>query len=139
MAFFSLAGRGDFKSSINIEIDLTKDPFYNEIKVRDKIFAFIFLVLFPVFSPAAVLKITVDAAIHPVTSQYIRGAIDRADREQASLIIMVLNTPEGRVFVHGEFWQAEADAPVPKGSPIKVIQVLTHLKLRVTKANDGNK
>ncbi len=47
--------------------------------------------------------------------------------------------PEGRVFVHGEYWQAEADAPVPKGSPIKVIQVLTHLKLRVTKANDGTK
>jgi membrane-bound serine protease (ClpP class) len=47
--------------------------------------------------------------------------------------------PEGRVFVHGEYWQAEADAPIAKGSPIKVIQVLTHLKLRVTKANDGNK
>jgi membrane-bound serine protease (ClpP class) len=48
-------------------------------------------------------------------------------------------SPEGRVFVHGEYWQAEADAPVPKGSPIKVIQVYSHLKLRVTKANDGNK
>jgi membrane-bound serine protease (ClpP class) len=47
--------------------------------------------------------------------------------------------PEGRVFVHGEYWQAEADAPVPKGSPIKVIQVYSHLKLRVTKAKDGNK
>ncbi len=93
--FFSLAGREDFKSSINIEIDLMKDPFYNEIKVRDKIFAFVFLVLFPVFSPAAVLKITVDAAIHPVTSQYIRGAIDRADKENASLLIMTLNTPGG--------------------------------------------
>jgi membrane-bound serine protease (ClpP class) len=93
--FFSLAGRGDFKSSINFEIDLTKDPFYNEIDVRDKIFAFIFLVLFPVFSPAAVLKITVDAPIHPVTSEYIRAAIDRADKENASLLIMTLNTPGG--------------------------------------------
>jgi len=72
-----------------------KDPFYNEINVRDKIFAFIFLVLFPVFSPAAVLKITVDAPIHPVTSEYIRDAIDRADKENASLLIMTLNTPGG--------------------------------------------
>jgi membrane-bound serine protease (ClpP class) len=90
-----LAGCGDFKSSINIEIDLMKDLFYNEIKVRDKIFAFIFLVLFPVLSPAAVLKITVDAPIHPVTSEYIRAAIDRADKENASLLIMTLNTPGG--------------------------------------------
>lgn len=72
-----------------------KDPFYNEIKVRDKIFAFIFLLLFPVFSPAAILKITVDAPIHPVTSEYIRDAIDRADKENASLLIMTLNTPGG--------------------------------------------
>jgi membrane-bound serine protease (ClpP class) len=47
--------------------------------------------------------------------------------------------PEGRVFVHGEYWQAEADAPIAKGSPIKVLKVYSHLKLRVTKANDGNK
>ena len=63
--------------------------------MRDNIFAFIFLILFPVFSPAAILKITVDAAIHPVTSEYIRDAIDRADKENASLLIMTLNTPGG--------------------------------------------
>lgn len=63
--------------------------------MRENIFAFIFLVLFPAFSPAAILKITVDAAIHPVTSEYIRDAIDRADKENASLLIMTLNTPGG--------------------------------------------
>jgi membrane-bound serine protease (ClpP class) len=46
--------------------------------------------------------------------------------------------PEGRVFVHGEYWQAEADTPIVKGSPIKVIKVYSHLKLRVTKADGGN-
>ena len=46
--------------------------------------------------------------------------------------------PEGRVFVHGEYWQAEADAPIAKGSPIKVIKVYSHLKLRVTKTDGGN-
>ena len=63
--------------------------------MRENIFTFIFLVLSPVFSPAAVLKITVDAAIHPVTSEYIRDAIDRADKENAGLLIMTLNTPGG--------------------------------------------
>ncbi len=63
--------------------------------MREKYFALIFLVLFPVFSPAAILKITVDAAIHPVTSEYIRDSIDRADKENAGLLIMTLNTPGG--------------------------------------------
>jgi membrane-bound serine protease (ClpP class) len=63
--------------------------------VREKIFAFVFLVLLPIFSSAAILKITVNAPIHPVTSEYIRDAIDRADKENASLLIMTLNTPGG--------------------------------------------
>lgn len=48
-------------------------------------------------------------------------------------------TPEGRVFVHGEYWQAEADTSIPKGSAVKVIQVLSQLKLRVTRAEGGKK
>jgi len=77
------------------EFDLIPDCFYIEIRVREFIFAFILLVLSPVFCPAAILKITVDAAIHPVTSEYIREAIDRADKEDASLLLMTLNTPGG--------------------------------------------
>jgi membrane-bound serine protease (ClpP class) len=79
----------------HFEIDLMPNPLYNETSLRENIFALIFLVLFPVFSPAAILKITVDAAIHPVTSEYIRDAIDRADKENAGLLIMTLNTPGG--------------------------------------------
>jgi membrane-bound serine protease (ClpP class) len=63
--------------------------------MKGKIFAFVFLLLLPVLSSAAILKITVDAAIHPVTSEYIRDAINRADQENASLLIMTLNTPGG--------------------------------------------
>ncbi|MCX6566628.1 MAG: nodulation protein NfeD [Candidatus Aminicenantes bacterium] len=63
--------------------------------MRDNFFAFVFLVLSPVFCSASILKITVDAAIHPVTSEYIRDAIDRADKENAGLLIMTLNTPGG--------------------------------------------
>jgi len=74
---------------------LTRGPFYNEINVKKIIRALVAVGVFPVFLPAAILKITVDAPIHPVTSQYVRGAIDRADREKADLLIMVLNTPGG--------------------------------------------
>lgn len=41
--------------------------------------------------------------------------------------------PEGKVFVHGELWDAEADGTVRRGENIKVIRVLGGLKLRVTK------
>jgi len=44
---------------------------------------------------ASILKISVDAPIHPITSEYIRDAIDRADKENASLVIITLNTPGG--------------------------------------------
>ncbi|MBM3294050.1 MAG: nodulation protein NfeD [Candidatus Aminicenantes bacterium] len=49
----------------------------------------------PLFGQAAVLKIKVEAAIHPVTSEYIRGAIERADREMAALLLIGLDTPGG--------------------------------------------
>ena len=41
-------------------------------------------------------------------------------------------SPAGRVFVHGELWEAEADAPVRAGEPVKVVEV-RGLTVRVTK------
>jgi membrane-bound serine protease (ClpP class) len=43
----------------------------------------------------SIFKITVDTPIHPISSEYIRDAIDRAETENAKLIILVLNTPGG--------------------------------------------
>ena len=43
-------------------------------------------------------------------------------------------SPTGRVFVHGELWQAEADGTVRAGEKVKVIEVLDGLKIRVGKA-----
>lgn len=43
--------------------------------------------------------------------------------------------PEGKVFVHGEYWEAEAEgSPVGAGEKVRVIKVLENLKLRVKKA-----
>jgi membrane-bound serine protease (ClpP class) len=41
--------------------------------------------------------------------------------------------PEGKVFVHGELWNAEAVGEILKGSRVKVVQVLENLKIRVQK------
>jgi len=41
--------------------------------------------------------------------------------------------PEGKVFVHGELWNAEAPGPIAKGSKVRVIRVLDTLKIRVDK------
>lgn len=44
--------------------------------------------------------------------------------------------PEGKVFVHGEIWQAEAvdQVPIPKGTKVKVVEVMKSLKIKVTRA-----
>lgn len=55
----------------------------------------IFLLTLPDQGWGSVFKITVDAPIHPISSEYIIKTIDRADRENARLIIIVLNTPGG--------------------------------------------
>jgi membrane-bound serine protease (ClpP class) len=44
--------------------------------------------------------------------------------------------PEGRVFVHGEWWNAEASSPVPEGAKVRVVAV-EGLKLRVAPAEDS--
>lgn len=56
---------------------------------------FVSLLCLAGLAPAAILKITVDAPIHPITSEYIVQTIERADREGASLVILNINTPGG--------------------------------------------
>ncbi len=60
-----------------------------------KLIVILFVLLLPVLCNSAILKIDVSAPIHPVTSEYIRNTIDRAEKEDARLIIMTLNTPGG--------------------------------------------
>ncbi len=64
-------------------------------KMRKGLFILLITIIFPVVLSASILKISVDAPIHPITSEYIRDAIDRADKENASLVIITLNTPGG--------------------------------------------
>jgi membrane-bound serine protease (ClpP class) len=62
--------------------------------LRAKIFVLLSL-LGPVLASAAVVKIKVDAPIHPVTSEYVVRSLEQADREGADLLILTLDTPGG--------------------------------------------
>ncbi len=42
---------------------------------------------------------------------------------------------EGRIFLHGEFWTAEADEAIPKGERVRITEV-QNLKVRVTRATE---
>lgn len=50
---------------------------------------------FTLAAEAVILSVNVDAPIHPITSEYIKQAIDRAEKEGAQLLIIQLNTPGG--------------------------------------------
>jgi membrane-bound serine protease (ClpP class) len=45
--------------------------------------------------------------------------------------------PEGQVFVHGEYWQAESTEPINAGEPIEVLEVVD-LKLRGRRASTNS-
>jgi membrane-bound serine protease (ClpP class) len=42
--------------------------------------------------------------------------------------------PEGKVFVHGELWNAEASEEIPKGTKVKILEVMNNMVLKVTKS-----
>ena len=42
--------------------------------------------------------------------------------------------PSGRVFVHGEIWEADADGPIRAGEKVRVLEVEKTLRIKVTRA-----
>ncbi len=68
---------------------------YNDSRVLKKILPLFLAALFVHPASASILKITVAAPIHPISSEYIVQAIDRAEKEDARLLILVLDTPGG--------------------------------------------
>jgi membrane-bound serine protease (ClpP class) len=67
---------------------------YNKDAVKGRSLVLLVL-LAPVLARAAVVRIRVDAPIHPVTSEYVVHSLERADREAADLLILTLDTPGG--------------------------------------------
>jgi membrane-bound serine protease (ClpP class) len=73
--------------------------------------ALLFLLLLP--ARAAIYRITVDAPVHPITSEYITRTIDKAAEDKASLLIIVLNTPGGLDTAMREIITKILSSPVP--------------------------
>jgi membrane-bound serine protease (ClpP class) len=69
--------------------------FYNIARVKTTLRLILCLAILPLCIQAAILKITVDAPVHPISAEYIIKSIDRAEAEDARLLIIVLNTPGG--------------------------------------------
>jgi membrane-bound serine protease (ClpP class) len=76
-------------------VDLIYPSTYNEINMKRTLRLSALLVLLVLPSAASIYRITVDAPVHPISSEYITRSIDRADKDGASLLIIVLNTPGG--------------------------------------------
>ena len=94
-------------------IDLISPSTYNEINMKQtlRLAALLFLLTLP--SAAAIYKITVDAPVHPISSEYIIRSIDKAERDNASLLIIVLNTPGGLDSAMREIIAKILASPVP--------------------------
>jgi membrane-bound serine protease (ClpP class) len=73
--------------------------------------AFVLVLLVP--ARAAIYRITVDAPVHPITSEYIIRSIDKAAEDKASLLIIVLNTPGGLDTAMREIIAKILSSPVP--------------------------
>ena len=76
-------------------VDLVSPTTYNEINMKQTLRLGALLLLLALPGTASIYRITVDAPVHPISSEYITRSIDRAARDNASLLIIVLNTPGG--------------------------------------------
>jgi membrane-bound serine protease (ClpP class) len=82
--------------------------------------------------------LTVSAFFIIVAAVVFRSHLQRSMTGSAGMLgeIGVADTdlnPAGRVFVHGEYWQAESVEPIVKGDAVEIIKVID-LKLLVRKA-----
>ncbi len=62
---------------------------------------------------ARVTEIDIDGMIHPVSSEYVRAGIEQAIRQQASLILIQINTPGGLDTSMREIIEKIISSPVP--------------------------
>ena len=67
----------------------------------------------PVVRDGAVLVVTVKGTINPASADYIVNAIEQAEREQAALLVIELDTPGGVLASAQEIVQALLAADVP--------------------------
>jgi membrane-bound serine protease (ClpP class) len=68
---------------------------YNEINMKRAVLAAVLLFVFVLPGWTSIYRIIVDAPVHPISSEYITRSIEKAERDESPLLILVLNTPGG--------------------------------------------
>ena len=66
-----------------------------------------------IFAAPKVIAVDVDGMVHPITVEIVGSAIDRAKRENATLIIIRLNTPGGLMDAMRETIEKIVSSPIP--------------------------
>jgi len=61
----------------------------------------------------AVITVTIDGVVHPVTAEIVAHAIDQAQRENAELLLIRLNTPGGLLEATRQIVERIVASPVP--------------------------
>jgi len=102
-----------------------------------------------IFEPAIRISLQVIVIATLATAAFFAfavGLIVQAHRQQATTgregmigatgTALTSLTPEGRVQVHGEIWQARSEMPIEKGDSIKVLAV-SGLQIKVEKSSDN--
>jgi membrane-bound serine protease (ClpP class) len=77
------------------------------------LFGGLLLFVFVAPSSAEILKIVVNDAIHPITTEYISRAIDEADRNKDHALLIEINTPGGLLDATREIIEKIVASPVP--------------------------
>lgn len=92
---------------------MTLSTFYNENAVK-KILTFLMLsAIVPALASASIMTIRIDAPIHPVTSEYLVKALEKAEVEGFRLVILNMNTPGGLDTSMREIIEAIVNSRVP--------------------------
>jgi membrane-bound serine protease (ClpP class) len=76
-------------------IDLISASTYNEINMKRAVLGAVLVFFLILPGSASIYRIIVDAPVHPISSEYITRSIEKAEQDNAPLLIIVLNTPGG--------------------------------------------
>ena len=97
-------------------VDLVSPTTYNEINMKQTLRFGALLLLLALPGTASIYRITVDAPVHPISSEYITRSIDKAARDNASLLILDVSSPRNPVGICNSFprlgWGTPADVCV---------------------------
>jgi membrane-bound serine protease (ClpP class) len=80
---------------------------------RSAILALTLAYVAPALSASKVVAVDVDGVVHPVTTEIVAAAIAQARQENASLLLVRLNTPGGLMDAMREVIQQIISSPVP--------------------------